>query len=89
MANTPLLFDYSITQNWHGKPLVTHQVIVELIAATTTKTGLKVYSRLDEQIYSTGQRILDKRLAAVNMESDAWHGEWNYTILFNTLGIHK
>lgn len=82
------LFSF-ITQNWRGKPLVTHQVIVELIAATTTKTGLKVYSRLDERIYATGQRISDKRLAAVNLEPDAWHGEWNYTIHPNTMGTHK
>ena len=82
------LFSF-ITQNWRGKPLVTHQVIVELIAATTTKTGLKVHSRLDERIYATGQRISDKRLAAVNLEPDAWHGEWNYTIHPNILGTHK
>ena len=68
---------------------MTHQVIVELIAATTTKTGLKVHSRLDERIYATGQRISDKRLAAVNLEPDAWHGEWNYTIHPNSLGTHK
>ena len=73
------LFSF-ITQNWRGKPLVTHQVMVELIAATTTKTGLKVYSRLDERIYATGQRISDNQLAEVNLEPDAWHGEWNYTI---------
>jgi len=82
------LFSF-ITQNWRGKPLVTHQVIVELIATTTTRTGLKVYSRLDERIYATGQRISDKRLAAVNLEPDAWHGEWNYTIHPNTMGTHK
>lgn len=77
------LFSF-ITQNWRGKPLVTHQVIVELIAATTTRTGLKVYSRLDQRIYATGQRISDKQLAAVNLEPDAWHGEWNYTVHPNT-----
>ena len=76
------LFSF-ITQNWRGKPLVTHQVIVELIAATTTRTGLKVYSRLDQRIYTTGQRVTDKQLAAVNLEPDAWHGEWNYTIYPN------
>jgi hypothetical protein len=82
------LFSF-ITQNWRGKPLVTHQVIVELIAATTTKAGLRVYSRLDERIYATGQRISDKRLAGVNLEPDAWHGEWNYTIHPNIMENHK
>lgn len=82
------LFSF-ITQNWRGKPLVTHQVIVELIAATTTRTGLKVYSRLDQRIYATGQRISDKQLAMVNLEPDAWHGEWNYTIHPNDETNHE
>ncbi len=82
------LFSF-ITQNWRGKPLVTHQVIVELIAATTTKTGLKVYSRLDQRIYATGQRISDKQLAEVNLEPDIWHGEWNYTIHPNDETNHE
>jgi len=82
------LFSF-ITQNWRGKPLVTHQVIVELIAATSTRTGLKVYSHLDERIYATGQRISDKQLATVNLEPDAWHGEWNYTIYPNDETNHE
>ena len=82
------LFSF-ITQNWRGKPLVSHQVIVELIAATKTKTGLKVYSRLDQRIYATGQRISDKQLADVNLEPDAWHGEWNYTIQPNDETNHE
>lgn len=73
------LFSF-ITQNWRGKPLVTHQVIVNLIAATTTKTGLRVYSQLDQRIYPTGQRVSDTQLAQVNLVPDSWHGEWNYTI---------
>jgi len=73
------LFSF-ITQNWRGKPLVTHQVIVELIAATTTKTGLKVQSRMDTQSYAKGRRVSDDQLAAVNLVPDAFHGEWNYTI---------
>lgn len=73
------LFSF-ITQNWRGKPLVTHQVIVELIAATTTRTGLQVHSRLDERHYPTAQRVSDKQLANVNLEPDSWYGEWNYTI---------
>jgi hypothetical protein len=69
-----------ITQNWRGKPLVTHQVIVSLIAATTTKTGLRVRSCIDERTYAKGRRITDKQLAEVHLEPHAFHGEWNYTI---------
>src|SRR5262245_4307702 len=52
------LFSF-ITQNWRGKPLVTHQVIVELISATTTKGGLRVECRLDERTYAKGRRVSD------------------------------
>jgi transposase len=74
------LFSF-ITQNWRGKPLVTHQVIVNLIAATTTKKGLTVQSRLDDRTYPKGRRVSDKELALVNLVPHAFHGEWNYTIL--------
>lgn len=74
------LFSF-ITQNWRGKPLATHQVIVNLIAATTTKTGLAVRSHVDARSYAKGRRVSDKQLAAVNIEPNAFHGEWNYTIL--------
>ena len=73
------LFSF-ITKNWRGKPLVTHQVIVELIAATTTRTGLTVRSRIDSRTYAKGRRISDKMLGSVNLEPDDFHGEWNYTI---------
>lgn len=73
------LFSF-ITKNWRGKPLLTHQVIINLISATTTKTGLLVKSRIDDRIYPKGRRVSDKELAAVNLEPDAFHGEWNYTI---------
>ena len=73
------LFSF-ITKNWRGKPLVTHQVIVNLIAATTTKKGLAVRSRLDNRIYAKGRRVSDQQLALVNLEPNAFHGEWNYTI---------
>jgi transposase len=73
------LFSF-ITQNWRGKPLVTHQVIVNLIAATTTKTGLTVRSKLDSRVYPKGRRVSDAQLALINIEPDAFHGEWNYTI---------
>jgi hypothetical protein len=73
------LFSF-ITQNWRGKPLVTHQVIVSLIAATTTKAGLRVKSRIDNRVYAKGRRITDRELALVNLEPNVFHGEWNYTI---------
>jgi len=73
------LFSF-ITQNWRGKPLVTHQVIVSLIAATSTTKGLTVQSRLDDRTYPKGRRVSDRELAAVNLEPAVFHGEWNYTI---------
>lgn len=73
------LFSF-ISQNWRGKPLVSHQVIVDLIAATTTRTGLQVHSRLDARFYATGKRVSDRELAQVHLVPNAWHGEWNYTI---------
>jgi hypothetical protein len=73
------LFSF-ITKNWRGKPLITHQVIVNLIAATTTTTGLTVRSRIDDRIYAKGRRISDKQLELVNVEPHDFHGEWNYTI---------
>jgi transposase len=74
------LFSF-ITKNWRGKPLVTHQVIVDLISATRTKAGLKVSCRVDKRIYADGRRVSDKELALVNLEPHEFHGEWNYRIL--------
>jgi hypothetical protein len=73
------LFSF-ITQNWRGKPLVSHQVIVSLIAATTTKKGLVVRSHVDQRTYPKGRRVSDQQLARVKLEPNAFHGEWNYTI---------
>ena len=73
------LFSF-ITQNWRGKPLITHQVIVNLIAATTTTAGLSVRSRLDPRHYAKGRRVSDAQLAGVHLEPHVFHGEWNYTI---------
>ncbi len=73
------LFSY-ISQNWRGKPLISHEVIVNLIAATTTATGLRVHSQLDTRSYPTGVRVSDAELGQVNIERDSFHGEWNYTI---------
>jgi hypothetical protein len=73
------LFSF-ITQNWRGKPLVSHEVIVNLIAATTTKSGLRVCSEVDRNSYPAGSKISDKEIAEVNLVRDEFHGEWNYTI---------
>ena len=74
------LFSF-ISQNWRGKPLISHAVIVNLIAATTTKTGLKVECMLDTQAYPTGIVVSDEELAQVDIQRADFHGEWNYTIL--------
>ncbi len=73
------LFSY-ISKNWKAKPLVSHEVIVNLIASTTTKTGLKVRCRLDERKYPIGIRISNKEMKNINIKADQFHGEWNYTI---------
>jgi hypothetical protein len=73
------LFSF-ITQNWRGKPLVSYQAIVQLIAATTTRTGLNVRSKLDTTIYPPGIKVSDSDMAAINVMPHAFHGEWNYTI---------
>lgn len=69
-----------ISQNWRGKPLVSHEVIVNLIAATTTAKGLKVRAELDRAEYPAGRAVSDKEVAEVNLHRDSFHGEWNYTI---------
>ncbi|HEY3918891.1 MAG TPA: ISAzo13 family transposase [Stellaceae bacterium] len=73
------LFAY-ISQNWRGKPLVSHQVIIQLISATTTDTGLTVTCDLDRASYPKGIAVSDAEMAALNIQRDAFHGEWNYTI---------
>jgi hypothetical protein len=74
------LFSF-ISQNWRGKPLVSHQVIVDLIAATSTKAGLKVRAQIDSNRYPPGLKVSDKQVAELNIMRDAFHGEWNYKIL--------
>jgi len=69
-----------ITQNWRGKPLVSHQVIVQLIANTRTKTGLTVACRIDASAYDKGVKVSDAEMAALNIQPANFHGEWNYTI---------
>jgi hypothetical protein len=69
-----------ISMNWRGRPLVSHEVIVDLIGATTTRTGLKVRAELDRGAYPTGVKVSDAELATVPLTRHDWHGEWNYTI---------
>jgi len=73
------LFAY-ITQNWRGKPLVSHKVIVQLIAATSTGKGLTVTCAIDHSRYPRGIKISKADLAAIKIQHHAFHGEWNYTI---------
>jgi Rhodopirellula transposase DDE domain len=69
-----------ITQNWRGRPLISHETIVELIGSTTTSQGLQVRAALDRNPYPTGIKVSDAELAAVRLEPATFHGEWNYTI---------
>jgi hypothetical protein len=69
-----------ITQNWRGKPLVSHQAIVNLIAGATTSTGLVVKAALDTRHYDTKIKVTDAELARLKLKRHEFHGEWNYTI---------
>lgn len=73
------LFSF-ITKNWRGKPLVSYQTIVQLIAATTTNAGLKVKSEIDTNSYPAGVKVSDAEMDAVNIHRHQFHGHWNYTI---------
>jgi transposase len=73
------LFSF-MSLNWRGRPLQTHEVIISLIASTTTSTGLKVYAQLDRRSYPTHITVTDEQLAAVNITRHPFHGDWNYTI---------
>jgi transposase len=74
------LFSF-ITQNWRGRPLVSHQAIVNLIASTTTRTGLVVKAALDTRQYDTAIEVDDEELARLRLTPLPFHGEWNYTLL--------
>jgi len=69
-----------ITMNWRGRPLTSHQVVVSTIAATTTRTGLRVHAELDPGSYATGAKISDAQLAALPLTRHDWHPDWNYTL---------
>jgi hypothetical protein len=69
-----------ITMNWRGRPLASHEVIVASIAATTTRTGLRVHAELDTNSYPKGIRIPDQHMDALPLTRHDWHGDWNYTL---------
>src|SRR5215813_2814416 len=69
-----------ITQNWRGRPLTSRVAVVELIGATTTKTGLKIECALDQRTYQKGIKVTVAAMKALNITGDAFHPEWNYTI---------
>jgi len=73
------LFSF-ISQNWRGRPLLTHATIVSLIAATTTDTGLKVRCELDRGSYPKSIAVTDEQMRRVRLTPDQFHGEWNYSI---------
>ena len=70
-----------ITQNWRGRPLVSREAVVELIANTRTRQGLTIRAELDANEYPTGIKVTDEQMAALKIKRDKFHGEWNYTIL--------
>lgn len=69
-----------ISTNWRGRPLTSHEVVVDLIAGTTTRTGLKVRAELDRGSYPKGVKVTDAQLAAIPLHRHDWHGDWNYTV---------
>ena len=71
----------AISQNWRGKPLVSHEVVVNLIGATTTRTGLRVRSGLDTSQYPAGRIVSDDEIETLCLRRDVFHGEWNYSLL--------
>lgn len=73
------LFSF-ISQNWRGRPLISHEVIVNLIASTRTGKGLKVYCQLDSNTYEKGVKVTDEEMASLNIKHSNFRGEWNYTI---------
>lgn len=69
-----------ITKNWRGKPLTSYQVIVELVAGTTTETGLRILAEWDRGYYPTGIEVTDAELAALPLSGHDWHPDWNYNL---------
>ncbi|EXU66746.1 transposase [Streptomyces sp. PRh5] len=70
-----------VSMNWRGRPLTSHDVIVDSIAATTTRTGLKVHAELDPGTYDTGIKVTDSDIDALPIHRHPFHGDWNYTLV--------
>ena len=73
----------AITMNWRGRPLETHEVVVETIAATTSRTGLRIQAMLDTNTYQKGIKITDQQMKtfeAAHLQRHDFHGVWNYTV---------
>ena len=73
------MFSY-VTQNWRGRPLVSREVVVNLIGAVTTEGGLSIQAELDENAYPLGRKVTDTQMEGLSIERDDFHGEWNYTL---------
>lgn len=73
-----------ITENWRGRPLVSREVVVNLIGSTTTETGLAIRSELDVGSYPTGRKVTEEQINGLSIKKEKFHGEWNYTILPQT-----
>jgi hypothetical protein len=69
-----------ISKNWRGRPLVSVETVIELISNTTTAKGLKIVCMKDSNKYDPGIKVTDEELAGLNISTDAFHGDWNYTI---------
>ena len=69
-----------ITENWRGRPLVSREVVVNLIGSTTTKTGLEIRSELDCGSYPIAREVTDQQMDGLSIRREKFHGEWNYTI---------
>ena len=70
-----------ITQNWRGRPLVSHEVVVDLIGNTTTAAGLVIRAELDGNRYPTATKVSDEELSRVRIKRASFHGDWNYSVL--------
>ena len=70
-----------ITKNWRSQPLVSHEVVIALIANTTTRAGLRIRAELDGGRYPTGTKVSDDELARLSLKRDEFHGDWNYALL--------
>ena len=70
-----------ITLNWRGRPLISHDIVVKLIGATTTNTGLRVKAALDKRRYAKGIKVTDEEMKSIHLEPHTFHGDWNYTVL--------